>query len=637
MKRRHLRLAPLLLALALLLTPAAGALTTDQARELISTYYIDPVPQQVLDQGSIEGLIKALGDPYTEYFTPEEYEAFTASMQDTTQVGIGIVSQNAGTGLALTSVIKDSPAEKAGLRAGDLITAVDGHSTVGESSALISTWIAGEVGAAVKITYERAGSAHTVNITRALITIPAASARLQDGHIGFVDCNTFGADTTAHLSQDMGEIAGRADHWIIDLRSNGGGMVSDAIQSAALFTGAGLLGYLRDGAGQYGALGSELEALTLYPAIVLTSPGTASAAELFTSAIRDGGAGIAVGARTYGKGVAQSVFDQSNMPEYFADGSGIKITSMRFFASNGAATDIVGVVPHLLVEPEQAEAVARLLSDTGPKGDTTGYVRVDFSWRWYIKLDTALKQENRAAFAALLEALPACVKVWEGVGGPEGWAPTTAAALAQAGGLTLQSRGFADTQDSPYAAQIDALATYRMVSGAGDGTFRPEETLTRAQLCALLAQALNCRAYTGQTRFADVAGDAWYFSAVNAVAAMGLVDGTGRGRFDPDAPVDHQQFITILGRVAEKLNAYFYETVKNRPEDALDAAALLPYAPWAREGAWLLGQSQQNLFGDTLNLLWDGLDAIDPAATATRGEAAALVYNVFSYAGVLPV
>lgn len=636
MGTRPARRISVLLVLVLLLTGTAQALTTDQARELLDTYYIDPVPQQVLDQESIEGMLTALGDPYTQYFTPEEYAAYTAAMLDTTQVGIGIVAQNAGEGLVLTSVVEDSPAQKAGLKAGDVIIAIDGRSTLGVSSQEITTWIAGEVGSTLEVTFRRGDHTNTRTLTRAEITIPAASAELQEGHIGFVTCSTFGADTTAHLTEEVGALSDGTDHWIIDLRGNGGGMVSDAITSASLFTGPAVLGYLRDGAGQYGALGSDQNALTLYPAIVLTNGYTASSAELFTSAIRDGGAGIAVGGRTFGKGVAQSLLDQTNLPEYFADGSGMKITSHRFFAANGAATDTVGVIPHLLVEPDQAEAVARLLSDTGPAGGTDGLIRIDFIWRWYVRLDTALAEENVDAFAALLAALPATVKVWEGTGGPDGWSATTVDELAQAHGIDVEDRSFSDTADSPYARQIDLLATYRLLEGDGTGAFRPQESLTRAQLCALLAQALGCGDYTGPSRFDDVDEGDWYYGAVNSIAALGLVDGVGDGRFDPEGLVDHQQLITILARTAQRLNLYLYEAAAGR-EDTLEQEALIPYADWAREGVWLLALSQNSLFGGGINLLWTDLDAIAPTETATREESAALVYTVFSYAGVLPV
>lgn len=632
MKKRYaIRPLAFLLSLVLLLSTWASALTPEQAGTLLSTYYIDPVPQEVLDQDTIEKMLEVLGDPYTEYFTPEEYAAFTASMLDTTLVGIGITSQNAGNGLLLTSVIPGSPAEQGGLAAGDIITAIDGHSTIGENSAVISTWISGEAGSEVTITYEREGKSETVTLRRAVITIPAASTELVDGHIGSISCSTFGEDTTTHITEGVTALKDQADHWIIDLRDNGGGVVGDALQSAGVFTGAGVLGYLRNGAGRYSMLGSRQEAVTSYPAIVLTNHNTASASELFASAIRDGGAGIMVGGRTFGKGVAQSLFDKDNMPEYFADGSGMKITSQRFFAANGAATDTVGVIPHLMVDPELAEDVARLLSDTGPKENTEGYLQLDLSWRWYIKLEDALK--NQAAFAALLEAIPSNAQLLEGTGGPDGWQAVTPAALASAYSLPCTFRGFSDSAGTPYSQEIDLLATYGLVTGSGDGTYRPADLLNRAQLCALLVQALNCRAYKGESQFTDVSMDAWYGGAVNTAAAMGLVNGVGDERFDPEAQVDHQQFITIMGRLSKILNMGFYEA----KGAFLDVDPLVPYASWAREGVWLLSMSQKTTSGVTLNLLWDRLDSIAPTAATNRGEAAALVYNLFSYAGILPV
>jgi len=104
-------------------------------------------------------------------------------------------------------------------------------------------------------------------------------------------------------------------------------------------------------------------------------------------------------------------------------------------------------------------------------------------------------------------------------------------------------------------------------------------------------------------------------------------------RFDPEAQVDHQQFITIMGRLSKILNMGFYEA----KGAFLDVDPLVPYASWAREGVWLLSMSQKTTSGVTLNLLWDRLDSIAPTAATNRGEAAALVYNLFSYAGILPV
>ena len=124
---RRVRLPALFLALALALSPAASALTVDQAGDLLEVYYIDDVPEEVLGQPTIQAMLEALGDPYTTYFSPEEYGAFTGSMSDTDTVGVGIYSLVTADGPLIQRVYENTPAADAGLQPGDLVTAVDGR------------------------------------------------------------------------------------------------------------------------------------------------------------------------------------------------------------------------------------------------------------------------------------------------------------------------------------------------------------------------------------------------------------------------------------------------------------------------------------------------------------------------------
>lgn len=631
------RLAAVLLALSLFLPTAAQALTIEEARALLTEHYIDTVPEDVLSQPTITDMLAALGDPYTVYYNSEEYAAFLASMEDSMVVGIGISSQVTPDGVLIAAVFADSPAEKGGLKSGDLITAVDGVALAGLDQGTVTGLLRGEEGSALRVSYLRNGQSSTVTLTRQEIVIPATTAELIDGHIGYIDCAAFGSETLAHFTEGLEKYSGEADRWILDLTGNGGGSALAAAQTVACFTGPSYTAFLQDGSGQISVYAPDNPALTLYPVIALTDSASASAAELCAAAVRDLGAGIVVGWRTYGKGTAQVLLDEDTNPEYFPDGDAMKVTAYRFYSASGNATDSIGVIPHLLIDPNLADGVARLLSAPNPSGDTKGLLRIDFVWRWYVDLDQALSEEFRPAFTALLEALPASVKIWEGTGGSDGWEQTSVPDLAEALGLEYKSRGFADTSDSPYAAQIDALATYFIVSGAGDGMFHPDRAMTRAELCALLAQALNCRMPDGESHFSDVTAGSWYGPAVNALADMGLVSGTGDGRFLPDAPVTHEQFFTIMGRLAQRLNMHLDSIQSLRPEHALEDAAFSSYSDWSRAELWLLTQSQTDVFGNTISLLWDDLSAIDPAAATTREEAACLVYQILSYVGILPV
>lgn len=638
MKRNLLlRFAVLSLSLTLLFTPTVQALTVEQASELISELYVDKVPQSVLEQPTIDEMIAALGDPYTEYFTATEYQDFMASMSDSSLVGIGVVFQITETGLLINQVLDGSPAQQGGLTAGDLITAVDGHSVLGADTETVTGWIQGDPDSSVSVTYTHDGKQEiTTTLIRALVTVPATTTELIDGHIGYIRCTTFGNETLGHFQEGIETYQDQATVWIVDLRSNLGGSTDAATESAGLFTGPGEMAYLRDGADEYSAYYRNDASETLYPVIVLVDQYSASASEIFAAAIRDRAAGIVIGTRTFGKGVAQIVLDQNSMPEYFPDGDAIKITAYRFFSPEGNTTDQIGVIPDLLVAPEYIADVAYLLASISPGGNTNGRLRLDLTWRWYVDLETASSEEYRNAFQALLSAVPDNKKMWIGTGGSNGWQNISGSELAELYGLkNYQASIFSDIDDSDFDTALKVLKTYDLIHGKDDGNFHPQDTLTRAELCQLLAVALNCSIPTNESPYSDVANDAWYAPAVISITNLGLVNGTGNDSFSPEDPIDHQQFITIMGRLAQWLNLFFYNTATEMPEDAVNIIGLMDYANWAKPSAWLLSFSQTNFFGQPITLLWDSIDKIAPTESTTRDQAAYTIYYLLSYTGIL--
>lgn len=633
-KKWFSRLTAAALAVSLLSLPCAQALTVEQAAELLEKIYVDEVPQSILDMPTIDGMLDALGDPYTEYFTPEEYAAFNATMSDTSLVGIGVVSQQTEEGLCIDTVLEGSPAESGGIQAGDIIVAVDGHSIIGEDSDTAIARIRGEEGTSVKITYLREGKRTSVTLTRALVVVAATTTELIDDHIGYISCTTFGAETAQHFREGIEKYGDKATVWIVDLRSNTGGATQAAVDAAGCFTGAGPQAYLRDGADQYGGYYYEENSLTLYPVIVLMDEYSASSSELFASAIRDHGAGIVIGTRTFGKGVAQTVLDQTYMPDYFPEGDAIKITSHRFFTPAGNSTDQVGVIPDLLVPEDMIGDVAYLLSGLSPTSDTSGTLRIDLRWRWFVDLETA--GEYKEVFQVLLDAIPANKSLWLGSGGSDGWRRTDAAQVAESCGLEYHAPEFPDQEDSDFGTAISVLKTFSLIHGREDGLFHPQDTLTRAELCQMMAVALNCTVPINESPYSDVPDDAWYAPAVIAMSNMGLVNGVGNGEFHPQDPVDHQQLITIMGRLAQWLNMYLYDTLQEAPEAEMYVVGLGDYADWAKSYVWLLSYSQTGYFGNTITLLWDSADQIDPTASTTRDEAAYTLYRILSYTDILP-
>lgn len=640
--RRNLfsRLTASALALSLLALPAAQALTPSQAGTLLERYYVDDVPLAVLEKETIPEMLETLGDPYTEYFTPQEYSDFLASMSDTRLVGIGISYLNLEDGLHVSEVFSGSPAQQGGLQAGDIIIAVEGVSVVGESTEFSSGLIQGEEGTDVSVTFLRDGKERTVTLQRAQVTVPATTGELIDGHIGYIRCTTFGQETVGHFEELIDQMEGDATVWIVDLQSNSGGITNAAADAAGLFAGRGEMVYFRDGQDQYSCVRHEENSRTLYPVIVLVDGLTASASEIFASAIREYGCGIVVGTRTFGKGVAQSVLDKDSMPLFFPDGDALKITSYRFFSPDGNSTDQVGVIPDLLVPADYTADVAYLLAGEDPGKDNSNTLRadlgVDFPWRWFIDLDTASSDEYKDTFEVLLSAIPSTMNLSLGTGAAEGWVRTSHEEVAERCGVSYTEPEFNDHGDTRHGSALSILKTYGLIHGTDDGGFHPQDSLTRAELCQMLAVALNCTVPTNPCPFTDVPEDAWYRDAVTAMSNMGLVQGMGDGTFHPGDPIDHQQFITVMGRLGQKLNRHLYDTASTAPEPLKYIVGVMEYEPWAQLSVWLLCYGQQDILGRTINFLWDDSDKIEPTAPTTRDEAAYTFYRLLSYTGILP-
>lgn len=582
------RLTAAALALVLALSPAQ-ALTVEQARTLLRENYVDPIDQAVLDLPTVPAILEALGDPYTEYFTPQAYTDFLASMEDTAMGGIGVTAAMTDQGMLVDEVADGSPSQRAGIRPGDLLVAVDGQSILGLEQNEAAARIRGPEGSTARITYLRQGREHTVTLTRATIILPATTGALLEGGVGYIDCDTWGEDTLGHFRELMDQMGAQANCWLIDLRFNTGGLSDAAADVAGLFCGPGNKLSLRlrdeDPAGDYVyyTYDTQVEAATDKPVVLLVDGYTASASEAFAAALRDYDRAVIVGSRTFGKGVAQGVWDRDSDPDYFPDGDSLKITVARFYSPVGNTNHIVGVMPDLLVDDSQTEAVgydlAKLLAQAG-----------------------------------------------------EGW-PLAAQLVVQQ--RLADGPFFSDVTDDTYQLSVDTLALYGLVSGKGDGLFHPQDTLTRAELAQLLQNALGYLAQN-DAAFDDVAADAWYAPAVAAMDDLGLMTGVGQDSFAPQRALTRQELFTVLGRLGRWLNDDLDFALRGADQAQLDLRVLRDYAPWARESVWLLSCALEDGEGGLINLLWDDPDQIDPTTPATRGEAALGLYSLLYYLDILP-
>ena len=608
--KRKLLSALLALSLTFSLSAApAAALTLDEARQLLRDHYVDQIPESILSLDSLDEILKALGDPYTYYMTAEQYQQFTDSVNGETLVGVGITVQTAyDDGFLVLSILPNSPAKEAGLQAGDRIIAVDGVDMTATTD--VRSAVTGKEGSTVTLTIRRSdGQVRDFTMQRRAVVIPIVTYD-KEGNAGVIECISFGDSTGDTIEEALTALEPDVAAWIMDLRSNPGGDADAAAVSAGLFVGSDIMVYFRDANGNYRFVGTTQYCpdLTDKPLIILTSDYSASGAELFSADARDLGFGIAIGQTTFGKGIAQMIFNSANTEDLF-DGDAMKITVYRFYSPDGTTNQWMGVIPTLVMSKENTKTAAMLLTQPEPSRNA-GYYKLELAgWTFYISRDEALSGDNRAAFTELLEALPPSAALYEGERN-SGWNAVTPAKLAESLGLDFHARTFADAADSPFATEIDTLSTFGLLEGYEDGTFRPTNAITRAEFCAMLSNVLDLP--EGQNlSFSDVADDAWYNKAVSAMAARGFVSGMGDGTFRPDDTITYEQMTTILSSVAvwASMSA---EELNGKTDISL--ADYQDFSSWAQKPAWIM---------DQLGALVGGLQ---PQDLATRETAAGMLY-----------
>ncbi len=621
------------LAAAFALAPAAQAITPQQVKDLLTQFYIYDIPEEAMEAETVEGIMAAIDDPYTMYLSPEMFERFMSSMSDGTLMGIGIVGTITEDGLLISSVYENTPAEKLGLTAGDLIVRVEGG-PADQNPEDITTLLRGEEGTKVSFLVRHAdGQEETFTTLRAKITVPATrTTLLEDGTTAYITCNTFGEETLNQFvkgTQDQTNVT----LWLVDLRANDGGSVDAAAQSLGVFLGRDTMAYLRTGSDLVERYVSTQQRTTPRPAIVLVSPVTASAAELYAMAIRDHRGGLVIGSNTFGKGVAQIILSESQLPGILESGEAMRITAYQTYGYRGNTPQNIGVIPDLLVDPQYAADIAVLLTPVAPSGDRTGWAALHLGGlRWYLDLSQAKNEDTAPFFSALVSALPPACEVF--LGDKDGWTQASPEELAAVSGAqNVKLRRFSDVEGDPCQQAADTLCTYGILFGMGDGTYHPSDGLTRAQLCAVLVQALNLRAADERPGFSDVPAGSWYEPYIKAAQAAGYVEGMGDNIFSPDTKVTHEQLITILGRMASKLNLSFRNASLSVPESTGVPSG---YSDWARPWAWLLSASQTDTIGVPISMLYARLEDIPPQSPATRGETAMILYNILYATDIIP-
>jgi carboxyl-terminal processing protease len=319
-----------------------------QVWDTVKTTYVDSedISEEDMFYGSLEGMIKAVGDPYTSFLDPELSKRFNDDLSGSFE-GIGAEIGIRDDTLIIIAPIDGMPAQEAGLKSGDKVLSIDGKSTAGISIDKAVDTIRGEKGTDVTLTIYREGLDETkdITITRGVIIIESVKTEILDDNIMLINISNFNEDTEALFSQAIEEANNKeAKGIILDLRNNPGGFLDSAIEIASEWVETGpvvLEKFDDDDITKYQARG--LARLKDYKTVVLLNQGSASASEIVAGALQDYNKATIVGEQSYGKGSVQTL-------KPFSDGSSLKVTVAKWLTPQGESISEKGITPDIEVE-----------------------------------------------------------------------------------------------------------------------------------------------------------------------------------------------------------------------------------------------------------------------------------------------
>ena len=321
----------------------------DQISSLIDGYYLydDEIDRDDLINGIYAGYAAALGDPYTEYYDEEETKAlYESTSGEFSGIGATMSKSMDSDEITVSNIYKDSPAEKAGMKEGDILLQVDDHEVSGQELETVVSWIKGERGTDVTIHVLRDGEEVELTATRDIIEVQTVDYEMKDSKIGYILVSEFDSVTYDQFKEAMDALESQGmQGLVIDLRGNPGGSLTTVTDMLQLLLPEGTIVSTKDKYGNTEEITCDGKNEFTKPLAVLVNQYSASASEIFSGAVQDYGTGTIVGMTTYGKGVVQQLMDLD-------DGTCLKVTIAEYYTPSGRSINGTGVEPDVEVEYE---------------------------------------------------------------------------------------------------------------------------------------------------------------------------------------------------------------------------------------------------------------------------------------------
>ena len=326
--------------------------TFSQALSIVENNYVESVEDKTLMYGAIKGMLHEL-DPYSTFLDPRSYKEFQVETQGEFG-GLGITIGLRDKTLTVIAPLEDTPAFRAGIKAGDKIIKIEDENTMGMTLSEAVDILRGKPGTKVNITIlrESRDKPFEVTITRAIIKIKSVKYKMIEDNIGYVRLIQFQNNVSSELADALKDMDNQgAEAFIVDLRNNPGGFLSESIKVSSIFLKSKKsVVYTKDRNGREQHYNSSIfsHKETDKPLVVLVNEGSASASEIFSGAIQDHERGVLVGKKTFGKASVQSIIN-------LKDGSAIKLTTARYYTPDGRMIHETGLEPDFAVELEEVE------------------------------------------------------------------------------------------------------------------------------------------------------------------------------------------------------------------------------------------------------------------------------------------
>lgn len=316
------------------------------AYRFIETKYVNDTDDVKLIDGAIDGMVKSLNDPHSNYLSPKMYKTLMEQTEGSF-AGIGVVmGMDDEQKIHIVGIMENSPGQKAGLQEGDEILAVDGVPVTQMAFDEVAAHVRGQAGTDVVLTIMRDNTNQDITITRDNIKLKTVGHKMLDNNIGYIQIVSFSEDTANEFNEAYNDLKNQGmKALVLDLRNNPGGLLTTCVEIAKKLVPKGEIVSIVDKQGNKETYSSSLEAPE-YPLAVLINKNSASASEILSGAIQDTKAGTIIGNTSYGKGSVQTI-----LPMFEDDA--VKLTIAKYYTPSGRSIDGTGITPDIEINLDE--------------------------------------------------------------------------------------------------------------------------------------------------------------------------------------------------------------------------------------------------------------------------------------------